>query len=119
MAKNPQRVTRVDRITAPAPTTLQGATTSRCSRGPWSDFEKGVFRGFVSSIAPSYKPPLHHGEQTRALRGSLLSPDFERSSEERMLLLSSRAAVRVERDGLAERVLTTPRANDVKILKLV
>ncbi len=36
-----------------------------------------------------------------------------------MLLLSSRAAMRVERDGLAERVLTTPRANDVKFLKLV
>jgi hypothetical protein len=49
----------------------------------------------------------------------LLIPDFERSSDERMLLLSSRAAARVEGEELAERVLTTPRANDVKFLKLV
>lgn len=73
----------------------------------------------MSLIAPEeLESPLHHGEQTRELRGSLLSPDFERSSEDRMLLLSSRAAARVEREGLAESVLTTPRANDVKLLKL-
>lgn len=61
----------------------------------------------------------NYGEQTRALRGSLANPDLLMLSEERMLLLSSRAAERVDFDRLAERVLTTPRANDVKFLKLV
>ena len=56
-------------------------------------------------------------EQLHELRGSMRRADVVRVSAERILLLSSLAAVRVARERLEERVFTTLLANEVKFRK--